>query len=62
MYRFPLSNISKKLLKADNTERNIYKISLSGYGIHWLIIDEDLSIDSLLKLAQLNHYQLPKVS
>ena len=46
---FPLSQISSKLLNADEVQRNIFKISPSGYGIHWPLIDEDLSVDSLLK-------------
>lgn len=46
---FPLSKISNKLLNADEVQRNIFKISPSGYGIHWPLIDEDLSVDSLLK-------------
>ena len=46
---FPLSKISSKLLNADEVQRNIFKISPSGYGIHWPLIDEDLSVDSLLK-------------
>lgn len=41
---------SSKLLNASEGERNLYRISLSGYGIHWPLIDEDLSIEKLLKL------------
>ncbi len=44
-----LSEVSKKLELADNIQRNLYKISPSGYGIHWPLIDEDLSVDFLLK-------------
>lgn len=58
VYCFPLVVISHRLLKATETERHIYQISPSGYGINWLIIDEDLSIDGLLKLAQTNSYEL----
>ncbi len=49
-YIFPLEKISKKLLKASPTERNIFEISPSGYGIHWPSLDEDLSIDGLLDI------------
>ncbi|MFM2285828.1 MAG: hypothetical protein RLZZ543_1325 [Bacteroidota bacterium] len=48
-YRFSLDKISKKLANADEIKRMMYKISPSGYGIHWPLIDEDLSIDGLLK-------------
>lgn len=47
-YQFKLSNISKKLAKAADFERDKYEISPSGYGIHWPLIDEDLSIDGLI--------------
>ena len=46
-----LGNVSKKLLNASEIERNFYKVSLSGYGIHWPLIDEDLSVDALVKIA-----------
>jgi len=48
-YEFQLSEISKKLANASEVERNFFKISSSGYGIHWPLIDEDLSMDALLK-------------
>jgi hypothetical protein len=47
--KLPLSKVSKKLELANAVQRNLYKISPSGYGIHWPLIDEDLSVDSLLK-------------
>jgi hypothetical protein len=48
----PLNKASKKLLEADDIQKGIYKISASGYGIHWPLIDEDLSVDNLIKLAE----------
>ncbi len=47
-YHFPLAGVSPRLLAASQTERARYEISPSGYGIHWPLIDEDLSIDGLL--------------
>lgn len=47
-YEFQLSEISKKLANASEIEKNKYDISPSGYGIHWPLLDEDLSIDGLL--------------
>ena len=47
----PISQVSKKLADASDIQRNLYTVSPSGYGIHWPLIDEDLSIDSLLKLT-----------
>ena len=46
---FDLNIISKKLLNASDIERMLYKISPSGYGIHWPLIDEDLSIQALIQ-------------
>ena len=47
-YQFELSKYSQRLLRASEEQRKEYEISPSGYGIHWPMIDEDLSIDGLL--------------
>ena len=47
-YNFRLIDISKKLADASTEEREKYEISPAGYGIHWPLIDEDLSIDGLI--------------
>jgi len=47
-YAFNLQDVSPRLLAASAQERTRYEISPSGYGIHWPLIDEDLSIDGLL--------------
>jgi uncharacterized Ntn-hydrolase superfamily protein len=46
-----LDKVSKKLKDASELQRKFFKISPSGYGIHWPLIDEDLSVDAILKLA-----------
>lgn len=46
-----ISEASNKLAKASETDKNDFKISPSGYGIHWNGLDEDLSINGLLKIA-----------
>ena len=43
-----LSEVSDRLAKANDIEINDYQISPSGYGIHWRLLDEDLSINGLL--------------
>jgi len=48
VYTFKLSEISKKRAQASPSERENFKISPSGYGVHWQVIDEDLSIEGLL--------------
>lgn len=47
-YQFKLADISQRLLMASPAERTKFEISPSGYGIHWPLLDEDLSIDGLL--------------
>ena len=43
-----LSDLSQLLLNATDQERHHFQVSPSGYGIHWPLLDEDLSIDGLL--------------
>lgn len=43
-----LSEASPLLAAANDMEVGTYEISPSGYGIHWPLIDEDISIDGLL--------------
>ncbi len=50
--RFKIGEISPALQKASQHERNAYEISPSGYGIHWPLIDEDISIDGLLGIVR----------
>lgn len=45
---FRVSEISPALQSASDEEKNLFAISPSGYGIHWPLLDEDLSIDGLL--------------
>ncbi len=47
-WSFELREISRALLNASEEERNSHEISPSGYGLHWPLLDEDLSIDGLL--------------
>ncbi|MFZ3208810.1 MAG: DUF2442 domain-containing protein [Geobacteraceae bacterium] len=46
--RFQLKDISPLLEKASEIERKTFEVSPSGYGIHWPLLDEDISIDGLL--------------
>jgi hypothetical protein len=43
-----LRDISPLLAAARTDEQMNFEISPSGYGIHWPLIDEDISIDGLL--------------
>jgi hypothetical protein len=46
----PLDKVSKKLKDASDLQRKFFKVSPSGHGIHWPLIDEDLSVDAILKI------------
>ena len=50
-YRFKFSEISQRLANASEIEKSTFEISPSGYGIHWPLIDEDLSVDGLLNVS-----------
>lgn len=50
-YVFDLRKISARLLHSSVEQREKYEVSPSGYGIHWPLIDEDLSIDGLLGIT-----------
>lgn len=46
--KFDLKKISPKLAKATQEELSHFSVSPSNYGIHWTMIDEDISIPALL--------------
>ena len=55
--KFPLKRISPTLEKASEAERNNFEISSSGYGVHWPLLDEDISIDALLGIVHLPRWK-----
>ena len=61
-YNFRLTDISKKLADASTEEREKFEISPAGYGIHWPLIDEDLSVDSLIALKGKKHQSKKTIS
>jgi hypothetical protein len=50
-YCVAISVVSPRLLRASSEARRFYKVSASGYGIHWPEADEDLSVDGLIAAA-----------
>lgn len=46
-----LEHVSPKLFAADPVQRGIFRLSQSRYGIHWPMVDEDLSVEALLRQA-----------
>lgn len=51
IYRLQFPQVSERLAKATEAERRVYRVASSGYGIHWPLLDEDLSVDGLIRLA-----------
>jgi len=49
--KIKLNEVSPALENASEIERNTFEISPSGYGIHWSLLDEDISIDGLLGIV-----------
>ena len=48
-YKIDLRQQSKKLAIAGERTKMNFEVSPSGYGIHWPELDEDLSIDGMIK-------------
>jgi hypothetical protein len=48
---FVLKEISPLLAGASEEERRNFEVSSSGYGVHWPLLNEDLSIDGLLGIV-----------
>ena len=51
-HRIDLRQYSKKLAAADERTKMNFAISPSGYGIHWPDVDEDLSVDGMIKTTK----------
>lgn len=50
-YTFDLKTASPRLAAATQQQRDLFEIFASGMGIHWPAVDEDLSIDGLIRDA-----------
>jgi hypothetical protein len=61
-HRFGLKTVSPRLFQAAQIERERYEVSSSGYGIHWPLIDEDLSIDGLLGITHAPSFGFKKAA
>lgn len=48
----PWAECSKTLAAASHDQRVHAELLPSGYGIHWPLIDEDLSVGGLVRLAK----------
>jgi hypothetical protein len=50
-FRVRVKEVSDRLAQASDAARRFYRISPSGYGIHWPEVDADLSVDGLIRAA-----------
>jgi hypothetical protein len=50
-FRLAVADASPRLASASEVQRRFFRISPSGYGIHWPELDEDLSVDGLIRAA-----------
>ena len=41
--------LSPRLAEAPQVAREAIEVSPAGYGLHWPLVDEDLSIDGILR-------------
>ncbi len=48
----PWEICSNKLAKATAIQRHHLELSPGGYGIHWPLLDEDLSVQGLVNQSQ----------
>ena len=47
--RKSISELSPILASASEEKKQAFEVSPSGYGIHWPLIDEDISVDGILR-------------
>jgi hypothetical protein len=46
-----LRELSPLMKAASETDLETFEVSPSGYGIHWPLVDEDISFDGLLGIV-----------
>ncbi|HBG96855.1 MAG TPA: DUF2442 domain-containing protein [Chromatiaceae bacterium] len=46
-----LRELSPLLKAAPDVHLEVFEVSPSGYGIHWPLVDEDISVDGLLGIV-----------
>lgn len=53
-YLIKWADCSPLLKNASPEERQLFELSPAGYGIHWPLLDEDLSIKGLIRKMSIN--------
>ncbi len=52
-YRVRIEQISMRLLKADAKQRESIRFSPEGFTVRWPLLDLEMSVNSLMQMAQL---------
>ena len=52
VYRVATAAVSERLAQASPAAQRSFRVSPSGCGIHWPELDEDLSVDGLIRSAR----------
>lgn len=60
VFRVALAKVSPRLAAASDTARRRYQVSPAGYGLHWPDVDEDLSVDGLIRDAETSRRAAPE--
>jgi hypothetical protein len=58
LYTFDLSRHSRRLANATPEQCENFEVSPSDFGFHWPDVDEDLSIDGMIRNAQAGYPEL----
>ena len=56
VYHVKTAAVSERLAQASPRAQRSFRVSPTGYGIHWPELDEDLSVDGLIRSAQTTNY------
>ena len=51
-YSIELAAVSKRLAAATPQDHRRLEVSATGYGLHWETVDEDLSVDGLIRWCE----------
>ena len=57
-----IKELSSVLANAPEYAINVFEVSPSGYGIHWPLLDEDISIDGILGISHTYKEKIKKTA
>ena len=58
LHSVDLRRTSRRLAKATAAECSNLEVMSSGYGIHWPDVDEDLTVDGLIRNSQAGYPEM----